>query len=140
MRVLSVDPGEKNIGLAISDPTGTIAGPLTILKHSSRATDAEKIISIGEENSVELIIVGQSLDEDGLPTFSGRKSARLAAAIRARASIRVCLWDEDFSTVSARNAQIELGQSKKKRKGKIDHIAAVIILQSYLEIKRECED
>jgi len=140
MRVMAVDPGEKNIGLAISDPTGTIAGPLTIVKHTSRASDAEKIITIGEENSAELIIVGQSLDEDGLPTFSGRKAARLAGAIRARTSIHVCLWDEDFSTVSARNAQIKLGQPKKKRKGKIDHIAAVVILQSYLESKRDREE
>jgi putative Holliday junction resolvase len=140
MKIMAVDPGEKNIGLAISDPTGTIAGPLSILKHSSRAKDSEKIICIAEENSAEAIIVGQSLDEDGLPTYSGRKAARLAAAIRARTSIRICLWDEDFSTVSARNAQIEMGQPKKKRKDKIDHIAAVIILQSYLDSQRSCEE
>jgi putative Holliday junction resolvase len=139
MKVLAVDPGEKNIGLAISDPTSTIAGPLTIIKHTSRAVDAEKIIKLAEEKSAELIIVGQSTDEDGLPTFSGRKAGRLAGAIRARTSIRVCLWDEDFSTVSARNAQLKMKISRKKRRGNVDHLAAVVILQSYLDSKKDCE-
>ena len=133
MKILAVDPGDKNIGLAISDPTGTIANPLSIVKHTSRANNAEKIISIAEENSAEMIIVGQSLDEDGLPTFSGRKAGRLAGAIRARTEIEIHLWDEDFSTVAARNATIALGFSKKKRKNNIDHLAAVVILQSYLD-------
>ena len=137
MRIVAVDPGEKNIGLAISDPTGTIAGPLSIIKHESRAKDAEKIIIVAQENTSEMIIVGQSLDEDGLPTFSGRKAARLAGAIRARTAIPVCLWDEDFSTVSAKKARIELGLSKKKRKQPIDDLAAVLILQSYLDRNRK---
>jgi putative holliday junction resolvase len=71
MRILAVDPGEKNLGIAISDPTGTIANPLTVLKHVSRPLDAAAIARLAADNQAERIIVGQALDEDGQPTPRG---------------------------------------------------------------------
>ena len=133
MRILGVDPGEKNIGLAISDPTGNIANPLSVLRHVSRPTDAASINQIAKEYSAELIVVGQALDMDGKPTFSGRRAARLAAAIRNQTEIPVILCDESFSTQAARNAQISIGSSRQHRKGHLDELAATVILQSYLD-------
>ncbi|HEY61298.1 MAG TPA: Holliday junction resolvase RuvX [Anaerolineae bacterium] len=133
MRFLAIDPGDKRIGLAISDPTGTIANPLSVLKHISRAKNATRIIEICKNYKVEKIIVGQSLDEDGIPTIQGRKAARLAAAIQVISDIPVVLWDEYASTKIAKNAQIIIKSGKKKRKGHIDEIAATVILQSYLD-------
>lgn len=133
MRFLAIDPGDKRIGLAISDPTGTIANPLSVLKHISRAKNATRIIEICKNYKVEKIIVGQSLDEDGIPTIQGRKAARLAAAIQVVSDIPVVLWDEYASTKIAKNAQIIIKTGKKKRKGHIDEIAATVILQSYLD-------
>jgi len=133
MRFLAIDPGDKRIGLAISDPTGTIANPLSVLKHISRAKNATRIIEICKNYKVEKIIVGQSLDEDGIPTIQGRKAARLAAAIQVVSDIPVVLWDEYASTKIAKNAQIIIKSGKKKRKGHIDEIAATVILQSYLD-------
>jgi putative Holliday junction resolvase len=133
MRILGIDPGEKNIGLAISDPTGNIANPLAVLRHVSRPTDAASISQIALENSAEMIVVGQALDVDGKPTFSGRRATRLAAAIRNQTEIPVILWDESHSTQAARNAQISIGSSRRNRQGHLDELAATVILQSYLD-------
>lgn len=132
MRVLAVDPGDKNIGLAISDPTGTIANPLTILRHTSRAMDAATIAGIAQENDVGSIIVGQALDEENQPTPQSRKAARLAAAIRTQTNIPVILWDESGTTLAARQAVLLSGVPRSKRKGHFDDLAATYLLQTYL--------
>lgn len=133
MRILGIDPGDKNIGVAISDPTCTIAKPLTVLQHVSRPIDAASIAGLARENNIEKIIVGQSFDLDGKPNFQGRKAARLAAAIRTQTKIIVELWDESFSTQEARSARIALGTTRSKRGGHLDELAATVILQSYLD-------
>ncbi len=136
MRILSVDPGQKNIGIALSDELGISANPLTIIKHVQREKDAAEIAKIALEKKAELIIVGQSLDEDGKPTFEGRRSARFAKALRAKTDIPVKLWDESYSTQDARQTAINMGVSRKKRRGHLDDIAAAVILQSYLDSHR----
>ena len=133
MKVLGIDPGEKNIGIAISDSSGTIANPLTVLKHNSRLIDAAMISQIAMEQGADLIVVGQALDHEGEPTYAGRKATRLAAAIRTQSEVRVELWDESHSTQSARAARIEMGLTRKRRGGHLDELAATIILQSYLD-------
>jgi putative Holliday junction resolvase len=133
MRVLAVDHGEKRIGLAISDPTGTIANPLSVVKHISRAVDAAQVATIASEQGAELIIIGQSFDEDGLPNLAGRRAARFAEALQSQTDLPIQMWDESFSTQEARTARIRMGVSRKQRAGHLDQIAATIILQSYLD-------
>ena len=133
MRILGIDPGEKNIGIAISDSTGSIANPLQVIRHESRPVDAAYIAEIAREHGAELIVVGQALNHENNPTFSGRKAARLAAAIRTQTDTPVMLWDESQSTQTARNAQIALGGNRRKRSGHLDELAATVILQSYLD-------
>ena len=133
MRILAVDHGEKRIGLAVSDLTGTIANPLTVIKHVSRAIDAAQVANIASEREAELIVIGQSFDEDGLPNLAGRRAARFAEALKEQTDLPVELWDESFSTQEARAARIQMGVSRKKRAGHLDKIAATVILQSYLD-------
>jgi len=133
MRILAVDHGEKRIGLAISDPTGTIANPLTVIKHVSRAIDAAQVAALATENEVGLIVVGQSFDEDGQPNLAGRRSARFAEALQTQTNLPVELWDESFSTQKARAARIQMSVPRKQRAGHLDEIAATVILQSYLD-------
>ncbi|MBN1535283.1 MAG: Holliday junction resolvase RuvX [Anaerolineales bacterium] len=132
-RILAIDPGDKNIGVALSDPDGIIASPLMIINHISRAIDAARIAEIAAEKQAELIIVGQAFDEDGLPSPQGKKAARLAAAVRDQSNLPVKLWDESFSTQTARLALIAINIPKKKRRGHLDNLAATVILQSYLD-------
>lgn len=139
MYILAVDPGEKRIGLALSDATGTIANPLQVLLHVSRPLDAASIAQIAADNECSHIIVGQALDMDGKPNLSGRRAARLAAAIRTQTELPVELWQEDFSTQDARQARQTLGARRSKRSGHLDELAATIILQTYLDAQSEGE-
>lgn len=134
MRILAIDPGEKNIGIAISDPTGTIANPLTIIKHVSRLIDAATIAQLATENDAKLILVGQALNDEGKSTPQSRRSVRLAAAVKSQTDLPVELWDESGSTQAARQAQIMMGTSRKKRAGHLDDLAATYILQTYLDV------
>jgi putative holliday junction resolvase len=133
MRILAVDPGDKRIGLAISDPSGTIANPMTVLHHISRPVDAAAIAALALEQGAGLIVVGQALDDNNEIGPSARKAGRMAEAIRLQCSIPVILWDESGSTQTARQAVIDLGVSRYKRRGHLDHLAATVILQSYLD-------
>jgi putative Holliday junction resolvase len=133
MKVMAVDHGEKRIGLAISDQTGTIANPLTVIKHVSRAIDAAQAATIASENEAGLIVIGQSFDEDGQPNMAGRRAARFAQALGEQTDLPVELWDESFSTNIARTARIQMGVSRKQRAGHLDQLAATVILQSYLD-------
>jgi putative Holliday junction resolvase len=133
MRILAVDPGEKRIGLAISDPSGMIANPLTVIQHVSRLVDAASIAQIAREQLVDRIIIGQALDMDNHPTPQSRRAARLAAAIRDQTECAIELWDESDSTQTARAARINLGVRRQKRSGHLDELAATVILQSYLD-------
>lgn len=132
-RVLAVDPGSKNLGIALSDASGTIANPLKVIKHVSRPENAAAIVGLAQEHQAGLIVIGQSLDQDGQPTFEGRRSARLAAEVRTLTDLEVILWDEANSTQTARQAQIALGTPREKRQGHMDELAATVILQSYLD-------
>ena len=133
MRILAVDHGEKRIGLAISDPTATIASPLKVIEHISRTLDAAQVANLASENEVGLIVIGQSFDEEGRPNLAGRRAAKFAEALQAQTNIPVLLWDEAFSTQDARATRIEMGVSRKQRGGHLDELAAVMILRSYIE-------
>lgn len=135
MRLLAIDPGDVRIGLAISDAQGTLSRPHSIIKHSSRQKDAEKIAKIAREQQVGKIIVGNALDADNRPTLQSRKAKRLAAAIREASNIEVILWDESGSSQSAEKLLMEMAPKKRKTR-KVDDIAASIILQSYIDRQR----
>jgi putative holliday junction resolvase len=133
MRILAVDPGEKHLGIAISDPTGTIANPLMVITHVARPLDAAVVADLAQRNEVGLIVVGQALDEDGNAGYQARKATRLAEAIAQQTSLPVELWDESGTTQDARAARIEMGGARRTRKGHMDELAATVLLQSYIE-------
>jgi putative Holliday junction resolvase len=133
MRILAVDPGEKRLGLALSDPTGTIANPLAVLKHVARPIDAATIASLAQQHEAGLIVVGQALDDEDQPTRQSRRAERLAEAIRQQTALPVVLWDESGSTQAAQQARLAMGVSRRKRSGHMDDLAATVILQSYLD-------
>jgi putative Holliday junction resolvase len=136
MRILAVDHGEKRIGLALSDPSATIASPLQVIKHVSRLLDAAQVANLAVENEAGLIVIGQSFDEDGNPNLAGRRAAKFAEALKEQTNIPIELFDESFSTQDARATRIEMGVSRKKRSGHMDELAAVMILRSYIEANK----
>ncbi|HEY5157452.1 MAG TPA: Holliday junction resolvase RuvX [Anaerolineales bacterium] len=140
MRILAVDPGSRHIGLALSDPSGTIASPLTVINHISRLMDAATVVDLAHSNQVGLIVIGQSLDEDGTPTFEGRRARRFAETLKMQTSLPVVFWDEAFTTRDARSARIQMGVSRRDRSGHLDSLAAVILLQSFINAQIEKKD
>ncbi len=135
--VLAVDWGRKRLGLAVSDPTWTLARPLDVIKHFSRGKDAGRILKIARENNVGLIIVGVTYDNNQTLTHNGQSSMRLLEEINNLGSIPVTAWDEGGSTRAAISSCVEMGGSRKKRKGHLDSMAAAIFLQDFLDSESE---
>jgi putative Holliday junction resolvase len=135
MRVLAVDPGEKHIGLALSDPSGTVARPLITLEHESRARDAERILTLAAEHSAEVIVVGLALDADDRLGPQARRAARLVDALQARTSLRVVTHDESHTTAAAQQAMRATGKTKRARRDDLHAVAAAALLQSYLDAR-----
>lgn len=135
MRYLAVDHGLKHIGIAISDPMGIFATPFLVLDHVQLLPDAENVAQICQQYGVGTVIVGQSVDDEGNPTLEGLRSARFADTLKNKVSVPILLWDESLTTNDALAVGIEMGKSRRKRKGHHDALAATILLQSYLDAK-----
>jgi putative Holliday junction resolvase len=133
-RILAVDWGSKRIGLAVSDPTQTLSKSLESFVHTSRKTDAERIIKEANEYEAAMILLGVTYDDQKGLTPSGRSAARLADAIKMHTSIPILLWDEGGSSEAARLSLVQAGIPKKKRQRPIDSRSAAIFLQQYLDL------
>ena len=134
-RTMAIDPGEKRIGVAISDTSGTFTKPLMVISHISRDKDVEKILQICRENNVLKIVVGFTQNEDGSLPPSGRSAIKLADALRLKKEIIVDLWDEFETTKEAEKILIKINKPSKLRRGHHDDVAAAILLQSYIDNK-----
>jgi putative Holliday junction resolvase len=132
-RILAVDPGEKRLGLALSDPTQTIASPLAVLQSQSVKKDAQAIQKAAEAQGAVLIIIGQPLHWDGAESAQSQQSTRLAELVMEIGPIPVQLADEFGTTQAARQARIKMNVSRAQRSGHLDDLAATILLQNYLD-------
>ena len=137
MRILGLDPGERRIGISISDPTGTLAHPLQTLVRGSREEDFSAIAALVAEHDVELVVVGWPLSLDGTEGPQARRVARYTDALAACLPVPVVSWDERFTTVAAneilRQIRGRKGRRRARARGQVDAIAAAVILQSYLD-------
>jgi putative Holliday junction resolvase len=137
VRALGLDVGERRVGVAVSDPSGTVVRPLQTIVRTSREEDMAVIASLVAEYDVELIVVGQPLSLNSTEGPQARRVARYADMLAERLSVPVVWWDERFSTVAAEEIIFQSRGRKKRRQardeGKVDAIAAAVILQSYLD-------
>jgi putative Holliday junction resolvase len=135
-RILSLDVGEKRIGIALSDPSGLIAQGLKVFYATgSRAKDIAEIRKIAGEFEVSRIVVGLPKNLDGSIGPRAQAITRLAEDIGHAAGVPVDMWDERFSTDEAHRIFDMASIKRHKRKGSIDVMAAQIILQGYLDAK-----
>jgi putative Holliday junction resolvase len=147
MRVLSLDVGERRVGIAISDPTGTVARPLQTLVRGSREEDLVALAALVTEHGVELVVVGLPLSLDGTEGPQARRVARYTRALAAHLPVPVVSWDERFTTARANEILLQSRGKKKRRQaratGEIDAVAAAVILQDYLDkhyLDKHCLD
>lgn len=135
-RLLAVDYGEKRIGLAISDPSGTIASPAGfIVRRAEKRPPVAEIIRRAQTLEAKGFVVGLPLDGNGDETPRSAETRVVAAALAERTGLPVALVDERFTTAAARRAIREMGGSAKDRRGDVDALAATVLLQHALAHK-----
>ncbi|MBR1970516.1 MAG: Holliday junction resolvase RuvX [Clostridia bacterium] len=133
MKIMGLDYGEARIGVAVSDALGMIATPLDTICEKNRDIQLKKTIEVAKENRVEKIVVGYPKHMDGTIGHRAQYTEEFAKDLSKSLGIPYELWDERLSSTEAHRILEEGGVSGKKRKTKVDKIAAVIILQGYLD-------
>lgn len=136
MRVLGLDFGERRIGLAVSDPTGTIAVPLeTVHRRAGKRPPLTRLVEIARSHQVGHLVVGLPLDLQGRETAWCLEVRSAGDDLATRLSVGVDYVDERFTSVRAERAvrSIGLPRKKRERKERIDAGAAVLILQAWLD-------
>jgi len=133
MRVLALDVGDKRIGVAISDPSQTLARGLAIIERTSCQEDCAAVGGLVQQYEVETVIVGYPRSLNGTTGQQARKVEQFVASLAAVLTVPVLLWDERLSTVSAERLMREAGLRGKKKRERLDTAAATVILQDYLD-------
>jgi putative Holliday junction resolvase len=136
LRILAVDPGSKRVGLALSDPSGTIAQALATVPADPEETLAPRLAALARANEAARIIVGLPLRLDGTHGPEASAARKLAAAIRQASGLPVELVDERLTTAAAERALIEGGVKREQRRQDIDRVAATMLLQGHLDHRR----
>ncbi|HID86527.1 MAG TPA: Holliday junction resolvase RuvX [Anaerolineae bacterium] len=133
VRVLALDVGEQRIGVAVSDPSQTLARSLKVLERRSLQDDIAAIRRLVEELQVVQIIVGHPRSMDGTVGGQARLVEGFVRELEQALQVPILLWDERLSTVTAARLLSERGVSARKQRGRIDSVAAAVILQDYLD-------
>jgi putative Holliday junction resolvase len=132
-RILAIDFGTKRMGLAVSDALGITAQGLPTLQRTRIADDLEHLRALVEEYSVAQVLVGNPVGHRGGETVMSQVVSEFAEKLRKRLPCPVDLWDERLTSVEANRTLREAGMSLGKRQRAVDRVAAVLILQSYLD-------
>lgn len=136
MKIMSVDLGLSRTGIAYCDELEFLASPHSVIFEKYEPKLIEKIVSLTKEISPELIVVGLPLNMDGSAGERARECERISKIIEEKSDIKTVLWDERCTTVMSHNALNNTNVRGKKRKNIVDAVAAVMILQSYLEYRK----
>ena len=129
MRILGIDPGERRIGLAVSDPFGIMAQGLDTFDKKHDGDFVEHVKQLAEQMEVGEIVVGNPLRGSGEAGESSRRATELARALQQKVGIKVTLWDERYSSQEAHRVL----KGSRAGKAAVDKVAAMLILQSYLD-------
>jgi putative holliday junction resolvase len=132
-RILGLDPGERRLGFALSDPTAFLASALRVETLEQPNQMANVVARVCDEIKPVKLVVGLPLNMDGSRGPAAEKTLQLVEALRGRLSIPVETWDERLSTKSAHDALIEAGTRRDRRRQLVDKVAAQIMLQNYLD-------
>jgi putative Holliday junction resolvase len=134
-RLLAIDYGERRVGLAISDPTGTIASPAgVIVRRAGKRPPIAEIVRRAEALEARGFVMGLPLDGNGEETPRTTEVRVIAAELTKRTGFSVVLVDERYTTAKALRAIHEMGGSTKGRKGDVDALAATVLLQHALQL------
>lgn len=136
MIILSVDYGDKRTGIALCDKLEMLASPVCVLTEWNAEVLADKIVDIAKEKRAEQIVIGLPKNMDGSKGFRAEACESLGEIIRNKTDIPVVFWDERLTTVSAHRILSDNNVRGKKRKAVVDAVAAVTILQDYIDSRK----
>jgi putative Holliday junction resolvase len=140
-RLLAIDLGDRRIGLAISDPTGTIASPAGFIeRREGKRPPLTALLAKATELGATGFVVGLPLDADGAETARAAEARRLAHELSARTGLDARLVDERFTTAAALQAIKAMDGSTRGRKGDVDAMAATLLLQHAMRLAENSED
>ena len=128
-----MDPGSKRVGLAVSDPTGTIAQALTTISAEPASTLASRLAAVAKAQDASRIIVGLPIQMDGKRGPAAAAATELSHGLRQASGLPVELVDERLTTVAAERSLIAAGVRREKRKLTVDGVAATLLLQAHLD-------
>ncbi len=137
VRTLALDVGDRRVGVAISDPLGLVARPLTVVTRRSRAEDYQAIAGLVVEYEAAQVVVGHPISLSGEVGAQAQRVERYAAGLAEHLPVPVVMWDERFSTAEAEDLLRESGKSPREYRDRVDAVAAAVILQSYLDAVEE---
>ncbi len=133
MRVMALDVGDKTIGVAVSDSLLLTAQARPTIQRKDLKSDIDILARLIDENEVHEIVVGQPLHMNGKESRQSQKVARFAGELQKRFDIPLVFWDERLTSFAAEQHLQEMGLNWRKRREHVDKIAAMIILQNYLD-------
>ena len=136
LKVMAIDYGDARTGIAVSDPTGFLAGYTTVIQSHNRETVAREIARLAREHSAEALVMGFPRNMDGTEGPRAELYREFAGYLEEVAGMKVVLWDERRTTVDAHRILTETGNRGKKRKEKVDAVAATLILDGYLSFQK----
>lgn len=137
MRLMGLDVGDKRIGIALSDETALIASPRETLERRGNRRDIAHLLDLARREEVSEIVAGMPFSLDGSQGPQVQKVERFIEALKAETDLPITMWDERLTTVGAERALLEGNVTRAKRKQTIDKVAAALILQGYLDSKRQ---
>lgn len=133
VRILALDVGEKRIGLAVSDPLGITAQGLEVLVRRDPETDLARLLEVARKWGVQEIVLGLPRHMDGRLGQAAPKILELARELSAALGVKVTTWDERLTTAEAERVLLQADLSRRRRRQVVDQLAAVLILQGYLD-------
>ena len=136
MRIMAIDYGDARTGVAVSDPTGLLAGYTTVIQGRKPDLVATEVARLVGEYGVEELVMGFPRNMDGTEGPRAEKCAAFGALLRQETGLEVILWDERRTTIDAHNILFQNGQNAKRRKKTVDAVAAALMLEGYLTRRR----
>ena len=136
-RILALDVGDVRIGVAVSDPTGTIAQPLEVYRRVGYGPDSRYVAALCQRMDCESVLLGLPLNMDGTEGERAAKSRKLAKTVELWSGLPVRMWDERQTTCAAADLLDESGTYGSRRKEILDSVSATVILEDYLAWRKE---
>ena len=136
MRIMAIDYGDAHTGIAVSDPTGLLAGFTTVVTAYRPEAVAQRVAELAKEHGAEELVLGHPVNMDGTLGPRSEKAKAMQGLLQEATGLPVVLWDERRTTIDAHHILYQSGKNARQRKKVVDAVAATLILEGYLTFKK----